>query len=72
MMHKWKIEIILNCGKEIVGQAELEHNNSLDVAKEILLGNPSDYYAIGSLDHKKHIVVKVSDVSSMSISVLEE
>lgn len=72
MMYKWKIEIILNCGKEIVGQVELKHDNSLDVAKEILLGERSDFCAIGSLDHKKHIVVKVSDVSSMSISVLEE
>lgn len=72
MIYKWKIEIILNCGKEIVGQVELEHDNSLDVAKEILLGKRNDFYAIGSLDRKKQIVVRVCDVSSMAISLLEE
>lgn len=72
MTYKWKIEIVLNCGKEIVGRAELEHDNSLDVAKEILLGKRNDFYAIGSLDRKKHVVVRVCDVSSMAISLLEE
>lgn len=71
-MYKWKIEIILNCGKEIVGQVELEQANSFDVAKEILLRKSTDFYAIGSLDHKKHIIVRVCDISSMEISVLEE
>ena len=71
-MYKWKIEIILNCGKEIVGKVELKQDNSLDVAKEILLGKCNDWYAIGSLDCKKHIVVRTGDISSMAISVLEE
>lgn len=72
MMHKWKIEIILNCGKEIVGCDENNYKNSADFAQEIIGFNSDDFYAIASLDHKKQICFRVGDVSSMSISVLEE
>ena len=72
IMYKWKIKIILNCGKEIVGQVECDHKTSMDVAEEILSGESQDFYAIGSLDHKKQIFIKIGDVSSMSVSILEE
>jgi hypothetical protein len=71
-MYKWKIEIILNCGKEIVGCDENNYNNSADFAQEIIRFDPDDFYAIGSLDHRKQICFRVGDVSSMSISILEE
>lgn len=71
-MYKWKIEIVLNCGKEIVGQVEDEWKTSMDAAQDMLTGNSNDFYAIGSLDHKKQIFFRIGDVSSMAISVLEE
>lgn len=71
-MYKWKIEIILNCGKEIVGRYDCDHKGSFDAAQELLTGNVYDYFAIASLDKSKQIAVKLGDVSYMAISVLEE
>lgn len=71
-MYKWKIEIILNCGKEIVGQFECEHNDSWHAAEKLFGGDINKFTAIYNLDKTAQIFFKLCDVSSMSISVLEE
>ena len=72
MTYKWKIEIILNCGKEIVGQFECKHKDSWKVAEELLSGEINKFIAIFDLPKKSHILFKLGDVSSIAISVLEE
>ena len=63
-VYKWKIEIILNSGKEVVGYYEGSEINSCDVAEMYLtnIGEMTDK------DKSKHIVVIPSQIAVMTIS----
>ena len=64
-MYKWKIEIILKSGKEVVGYYEGTETSSCDVAKLYLNDN------IGGMtdkDKTKQIVVITGEIAVMTIS----
>lgn len=68
-MYKWKIEIILNSGKEITVYYENKKNGLLDVGKEILEGNVKDIVAFSDKDRMKQIFIKKEEIAYMAVSV---
>ena len=71
-MYKWKIEITLSCGKEIVGWIEGVYKTSMNVATGLFTGKSGDFCALNSMCNKKHLFVKLGDISHFAISALEE
>ena len=67
--HWWKIEIILKSGEKIEGYDRNKFDSSLDVAKEYLSGDGMSFIILGDRPLTKSIIVKVSDISAMTISV---
>lgn len=65
----WKIEIILKSGEKIEGYDRNKFDSSLDVAKEYLSGDGMSFITLGDRPLTKSIIVKVSDISAMTISV---
>ena len=65
----WKIEIILKSGEKIEGYDRNKFDSSLDVAKAYLSGDDMSFIALGDRPLTKSIIVKVSDISAMTISV---
>ena len=70
-MYKWKIDIILNCGKAISGLLICDENNSDKVAEKILVGNLYEYIGIADKTEKANLFIKRGDISAMQISVFE-
>lgn len=65
----WKIEIILKSGEKIEGYDKNEFDTSLDVAREYLSGDDRSFITLGDRPLTKSIIVRVSDISAMTISV---
>lgn len=70
-MYKWKIDIILNCGKAISGLMICDDDNSDEVAKKILVGNLYEYIGIGDENNEANLFIKRGDISAAQISVFE-
>lgn len=68
--YRWKIEIVLNCGKQCTGIYEGEENNSVDVGKKILCGDTNSFNAIQAEENGKHLFIKVGDISAAYISTM--
>lgn len=68
-MYKWKIDITLNCGKEITGTYNGEEENSLDVAKVLFEGRPDDVIDLGDGQRTTQYFIKRSEIACMAISV---
>lgn len=68
-MYKWKLEIILNSGKELTVYYSGNEDNSAKVAEKILTGNKDDLNGFNNEDGTKHIFVKLGDISAVSISI---
>ena len=64
-MYKWKIEIILKCGKEVIGYYEGSEINSIDVAKLYLTDN---FGGITDKNKTKQIIIITSEIAAMTIS----
>ena len=64
----WKIEIILKSGEKIEGYDRNKFDSSLDVAKEYLSGDDMSFITLGDRPLTKSIIVRVSDISAMTIS----
>lgn len=69
-MYKWKIEFILNSGKELIGYYEGTENNTMDVAKKMLAGDKNTLNGFNNKDKTKHIFVRVGEIASASISAV--
>lgn len=65
----WKIEIILKSGEKIEGYDRNKFDSSFDVAKEYLNGDDVSFITLGDRPLTKSIIVRVSDISAMTISV---
>lgn len=69
-MYKWKIEFILNSGKELTVYYEGTENNTMDVAKKMLAGDKNTLNAFNNKDKTKHIFVRVGEIASASVSAV--
>ena len=67
-MYKWKIEFILNSGKELTVYYAGSENNSTDVAKKMLTGNENTINGFSNEDGTKNIFVNIGEVAAASIS----
>ena len=67
-MYKWNIDVILNSGKELEMLYEGNEDNSLDVGKKLLEGNPNNIFALCDKTSTKQYFVKIGEVSCMAIS----
>lgn len=65
----WKFEIFLKSGEKIEGYDKNEFDTSLDVAREYLSGDDMSFITLGDRPLTKSIIVRVSDISAMTISV---
>lgn len=65
----WKIEIILKSGEKIEGYDRNKFDSSLDLAKEYLTGDDRSFITLGDRPLTKSIIVRISDISAMTISV---
>lgn len=69
-MYKWKIDVSLKNGENIVGLYESKYNNSMDVGKELLEKiAPNCIFTLASLDGKCQIFIITSEVAAMLISI---
>lgn len=68
-MYKWKIDIVLKCGKEITGTHTGEEENSLDVAKVLFEGRPDDVIDLGDGQRTTQYFIKKGEIACMAISV---
>jgi hypothetical protein len=65
----WKIEIILKSGEKIEGYDKNEFDSSLDVAKKYLSGDDTSFIILGDRPLTKSIIVRIGEISAMTISV---
>lgn len=65
----WKFEIFLKSGEKIEGYDKNEFDTSLDVAREYLKGDDMSFITLGDRPLTKSIIVRVSEISAMTISV---
>ena len=65
----WKFEIFLKSGEKIEGYDKNEFDTSLDVAREYLSGDDMSFITLGDRPLTKSIIVRVSEISAMTISV---
>ena len=67
-MYNWKMEIILNSGKELTVYYRGCENNSDEVARKMLTGNPNNMNGFNNDDGTKNVFVKIGEIASVSIS----
>ena len=67
-MYSWKIELILNSGKELTVYYRGYENNSEAVANKMLSGNLNTMNGFNNDDGTKHIFVRIGEIASASIS----
>lgn len=67
-MYKWKIEFILKSGKELTVYHEGNENNSLDVARKILIGDMNALNGFNNKNNTESIYVRIGEIASASIS----
>ena len=67
-MYEWKIDIILNSGKELTVYYEGDEDNSGDVAKKLFTGDMNTLNGFSNKDRTKNIFVKIGEVAAVSIS----
>lgn len=68
-MNRWKIEIILNSGKELTVYYKGNETKSGYVANKMLTGSEGTINGFGNEDGTKNIFVKISEIASASISI---
>lgn len=68
-MYKWRIEFVLNSGKVLVGMLRGSEDNSNDVAKKILEGQPNEFIGIAGIDETHNLLVKKGEIVAVDISV---
>lgn len=67
-MYRWKIEIILNSGKELTVYYEGIENNSDAVATTTLTGPQNNLSGFSNEDGTKNVFVRLGEVASFAIS----
>ena len=66
--YKWKFEIILKSGKEIVGFDENKFENSYELVKEYLSGGDNSFISLGDCSRTKNLFVRLDEIAVMTIS----
>lgn len=64
-MYTWKLEIILNSGKEITVYYKGDENTSDNVARKVLVDG---YGGFGNVDGTANVLINIKDISAMTIS----
>jgi hypothetical protein len=67
-MYRWKIEIVLNSGKELTVYYEGIEDNSDAVANTTLTGPPNNLSGFSNEDGTKNVFVKLGEVAYFAIS----
>ena len=67
-MYRWKIEIILNSGKELTVYYEGIESNSDTAANTTLTGSPNNLSGFSNEDGTKNIFVRLGEVAAFAIS----
>jgi hypothetical protein len=67
-MYAWKIEIILNSGKELTAYDKNDFNNSTDVANKVMAGVNNEIVGLGNKEGTANILVKKSEIAAITIS----
>jgi hypothetical protein len=71
-MYKWKLEIILNSGKEITAYYNGNEMTSTDVMNEVLVKHSCTFYGVSNKNRTAEIYIKIADVLVISISAAED
>jgi hypothetical protein len=66
-MNKWKIEIILNSGKELTVCYKGYETNSTDVCKKVVCGGENTFNGFSNEDGTGNVLIKVGEISAMTI-----
>lgn len=66
-MYLWKVVLLMNCGKEIVGCFESKHDSSADTARELMQGSPNTFNAITNKEKTTQTLFKTGDVSALTL-----
>lgn len=66
-MNKWKIEIILNSGKELTVYYKGYETNSTDVSKKVLCGGERTFNGFSNEDGTGNVLIKVGEIAAMTI-----
>ena len=69
IIHKWNIDITLNCGKEMTCTYDGEEDTSLDVGKTLLQGGSNEIIALGDGKRTTQYFIKKGEIACMAISV---
>lgn len=67
-LYKWKIEIILKSGKELVGYYKGEESDSKAVSDKFFVGNKNELIGFYNEDETKNIVILRDEIAAMTIS----
>ena len=66
-MNKWKIDIILNSGKELTVCYEGPEMNTGAVAEKVLTGSRNSLVGFASEDGAKNVLITVGEIAAASI-----
>ena len=67
-MCNWKIEIILNSGKEITAYYRGEEYTSDAVTRKVFVGNSNNLTGLNNEDGTKNIFVRLGNIEYVAIS----
>lgn len=67
-MYNWKMEMILNSGKELTVYYRGYEDNSGEVAHKTLTGNTNTINGFNNDDGTKNVFVRIGEIASVSIS----
>lgn len=68
-MYSWKLEIILNSGKEITAYGTNEFRYADQAAAAFMSGNQNDIVSLSNKERTANIFVRKSEIAAMTISV---
>lgn len=68
MMSKWKLELILKSGAHIVGHYSGSESNMADVARKLIVGDPTSVNIINGDQANEAIAFCVGDISACFIA----
>lgn len=66
-MYLWKVTLLMNCGKFLIGYFECEHNDSASTAKLLMQGAPNTFNAITNREKTEQTIFKTGDVSALTL-----
>lgn len=68
--NKWKIEIVLNSGKELTGYYYGTEENSDTVAHKLLSGDKNSFFGIRGKEAASNLLVKIGEFAAIVVAVI--